>query len=71
MSESFQTLNYICPFTLGIQNLCRKAFEPIFMEELVFDLDMKHVFHGIKFVQIQTSRWTKWDGAIKPFHVFF
>ncbi len=71
MSESFHDLNYICPFILGIQNLCCKAFEPIFTKELVFDLDVKHVFCGIKFIQIPTSRWTKWDGAITPFHVFF
>ncbi len=71
MSESFYNLNYIYPFILGIQNLCRKAFEPIFTRELVFDLYVKHVFHGIKFVQIQTARWTKWDGAIKPSHVPF
>ncbi len=71
MSESFHNLNYIRLFILGIQNLCCKAFEPIFTKELIFDLDVKHVFHGIVFVQIQTSRWTKWDGAIKLFHVSF
>ncbi len=32
---------------------------------------MKHAFHGVKFFQIQTPRWTKWDGAIKPFHSFW
>ncbi len=56
MSESFHNLNYIYPFKLCIQNLCCKAFEPIFTKELVFDLDVKHVFHGVKFVRIQTSR---------------
>jgi hypothetical protein len=69
MSEYFHNLNYICRFILGIQNLGRKAFEPIFTEELIFDLDVKHVFHDIKFVRIQTSRWMKWDGAIKPFNL--
>jgi hypothetical protein len=71
MSESFHDLSYICLFILGFQNLCRKTFELIFTKELVFDLDMKHVFHGIEFVRIQTSRWTKWDGVMKPFHVSF
>ncbi len=32
---------------------------------------VKHIFHGIEFTQIKTFRWTKWDGAIKPFHVSF
>jgi hypothetical protein len=71
MSESFHNLNYICPFILGIQNLGREAFEPIFTEELVIDLDVKHVFHDVEFVQIQTSMWTKCNGAVKPFHVSF
>ncbi len=71
MSECFCNLNYICLLILGVQDLGHKAFEPIFTKELVFDLDVKHVFHGIKFFQIQTSRWTKWDGAIKPFQVSF
>ncbi len=48
-----------------------KAFEPIFTKEFVFDLDVKHVLHGIKSIRIQTFRWTKWDGAIKSFHVSF
>ena len=39
-------------FLLGVQNLCCKAFESIFTKDLVFDLDVKHVFHGIEFVQI-------------------
>jgi hypothetical protein len=71
MSESFHNLNYISLFILGIQDLDREEFEPVFTKELVLDLDVKHVFHGIKFFQIQTSRWTKWDGSIKPFHVSF
>jgi hypothetical protein len=50
MSEFFHDLNYICPFIIGIQNLCCKACELIFTEELVFDLDVKHVFHGIEFI---------------------
>jgi hypothetical protein len=64
--SSFESL-----FILGVQNLCLKAFESIFTKDLVFELDVKHVFHGIEFVWIQTSRWTKWDGLIKPFHVSF
>ncbi len=56
---------------LGVQNLGRKSFEPIFTRALVFNLDVKHVFHSIEFFWIQTTRWTKWDGAIKPFHVPF
>jgi hypothetical protein len=56
MSESIQNINYICPFILGVHNLGPKAFELIFTEELIFDLDVKYVFHGIEFVQIQTSR---------------
>ena len=52
MSESFHDLNYICLFIHDIQNLCRKAFESIFTKDLVFDLDVKHVFRGIEFVQI-------------------
>ncbi len=71
MSESFHDLNYICLFILGIQNLCRKDFESIFTKELVFDLDVKHVFHGVKFVWIQTSNWLKLAGLIKPFCVSF
>ncbi len=71
MSEPFHNLNYICLFILGIQNLCRKAFDPIFTKEFVLDLNVKHAFHGIKCVWIQTSRWTKWDGTIKPFYVSF
>ncbi len=71
MSEPFQDLNYISSFIPGIQNLCPKALEPIFTEELIFDLDVKHIFYVVKFVWIQTSRWTKWDGTIKPFHVSF
>jgi hypothetical protein len=50
MSESFHDLNYICPFILGVQDLSCKSFEPIFTKELVFDLDVRHVFHGIEFV---------------------
>jgi hypothetical protein len=50
MSESFHDLSYICLFILGVQNLCRKAFESIFAKELVLDLDVKHVFHGIELV---------------------
>jgi hypothetical protein len=69
MSESFHDLSYICFFILGIQNFCRKSFESIFTNDLIFDLDVEHAFLGIEFVQIQTSRWTKWDGVIKPFHV--
>ncbi len=52
MNESFCNLNYICLFILGVQNLCCKAFESIFTKDLVFDLDVKHVFHGIEFLQI-------------------
>jgi hypothetical protein len=52
MSESLHDLSYICLFILGIQNLCPKAFESIFTKELAFDLDVKHVLHGDKFVQI-------------------
>jgi hypothetical protein len=61
MSEYSYNLSYICPFILGIQNLCCKAFPPIFTKDLVLDLDVKHVFHGVKFFRIQTSRWTRWD----------
>jgi hypothetical protein len=50
---------------------CLKAFEPIFTKELVFDLYIKHAFHGIKLCQIQTARWTKRNGSIKPFHITF
>jgi hypothetical protein len=50
MSESFHDLSYICLFILGIQNLWCKAFESIFNKELVFDLDVKHVFHGVEFL---------------------
>jgi hypothetical protein len=71
MSESFHNLSYICFLILCIQNLGCIAFELIFTEELVFNLDVEHVFHGIKFFQIQTARWTKWDGAIISFHVSF
>ncbi len=71
MSESFHDLNYICFFILGVQNLCHKAFESFFTKDPVFDLNVKHVFHGVEFVWIQTSRWTKWDGLVKPFQSFF
>jgi hypothetical protein len=71
MSESFHDLSYICLFVLGVQNLCCKAFESIFMKDLVFSLDVKHVSHGVEFVQIQTSRWIKWDGLIIPFNISF
>jgi hypothetical protein len=56
---------------LGIQNLCSKDFESIFIKDLIFDLDVEHALLGVEFVQIKTSRWTKWDGVIKPFHVPF
>jgi hypothetical protein len=36
---------------LGLQNLCRKAFESIFTKDLVFDLDVKNIFHGIDFFE--------------------
>ncbi len=71
MSESFNNLSYICFLILCVQNLSCKAFEPIFTKELVFDLYVEHIFHGVKFFWIQTARWTKWDGAIKPFHIPF
>ncbi len=71
MSESFHDIDYIYPFILGVQNFGCNAFELFCTEYLVFDLDVKHVFHGIKFIQIQTFRWTKWDGEVKPFHVSF
>jgi hypothetical protein len=71
MSESFHDLNYICPFILVVQDLGHKAFEPIFTKELIFDLDVKHAFYGINLILIQTSRWTKWNRTIKPFHVSF
>jgi hypothetical protein len=32
----------------GIQNFGCEALEPIFTKELVFELDVKHVFHGIE-----------------------
>jgi hypothetical protein len=69
MSESFLDLNYISFFILSVQDFGCKAFEQTFSKELVFELDAKHVFYGVKFIQIQTSRWAKWDGLIKPFHV--
>ncbi len=50
MSASFHDLSYICPFILGVQNLCCKAFESIFTKDLIFDLDVKHVFLGVEFV---------------------
>jgi hypothetical protein len=31
-----------------------QSIQPIFTEDLVFDLDVKHVFHGVEFFQIQT-----------------
>ncbi len=63
MSESFHDLSYICLFILGIQNLCRKAFGSIFTKDLVFELDVKHVFHGVEFVwilnlQVDKVGWT-------------
>jgi hypothetical protein len=70
MSESFYDLSCICIFILGIQNLCCKAFKLIFTKDLVFGLDVKHVFNGVNFFQIQTSRWTKWDGTIKTIAYF-
>ena len=48
-----------------------QTFESIFSKELIFDLDVKHMFYGVKFVWIQTSRWTKWDGLVKPFQSSF
>jgi hypothetical protein len=69
MSESFHYVSYICFFILGVQNLCHKDFESIFIKDLIFDLDVEHAFQSIDFFWIQTSRWTKWDGVIKPFHV--
>jgi hypothetical protein len=51
MSESFYDIIYICLFMLGLQNLCRKAFESIFTKDLVFDLDVKNIFHGIDFFE--------------------
>ncbi len=51
-------------------NLCCKPFESIFTKDLIFGFD-KYVFHGIEFVQIQISRWTKWDGLVKPFQSSF
>jgi hypothetical protein len=69
MSKSFHDLSYICFLILGIQNLCSKYFESIFIKDLIFDLDVEHAFQSIEFVQIQTSKWTKWDGVIKSFHV--
>ncbi len=71
MSESFHDFSYIFLFILGIQSLCCKTFESILTKELVFDLDVKHVFHDIEFVWIQTSRWAKWGGINKPFQVSF
>ncbi len=71
LDEWVLSLSYICPFILGIQNLCRKAFESIFIKDLIVDLDVKHVFLDVEFVWIQISRWTKRDGLIKPFHVSF
>jgi hypothetical protein len=50
MSEPFHDLSYICLFILGIQNLFHKAFESISTKELIFDLEVKHVFHGLEFV---------------------
>jgi hypothetical protein len=44
MRESFHNHNYICLFILGDQDLGCKAFEPFFIEELVFDLYMEHVY---------------------------
>ncbi len=69
MSGSFHDFSYVCLFLLGVQNLCCKAIESIFSKELIFELDVKHVFHGVEFVWIQTFRRTKRDGLIKPFHV--
>jgi hypothetical protein len=71
MCELINNISYIYTFILCIQNLVHKAFEPIFAKELIFNLYMEHIFHGIKLCQIRTARWTKRNGAIKPFHYFF
>jgi hypothetical protein len=38
---------------------CCKVFESIFTNELIFDLDVKHVFHSVKFVQILNLQMDK------------
>ncbi len=54
---------HICLFMLCVQHLCCKAFESIFTKGLGFELDVKHVFHGIEFVwilnlQVDKVGWT-------------
>ncbi len=66
MSEFFHDLSYICIFILGIQNLCRKAFESIFIKDLIFDLDVEHAFHDVEFIWIQLFQVDKVGWSNQP-----
>jgi hypothetical protein len=69
MSESFHDLSYICLFILGIQDLCRNLLSQSSpkISSLSWMCNMRSMTSNL--FKSNSSRWTKWDGVIEPFHV--
>ncbi len=71
MCETVHDIADICPLVLCIKNLGDIRAQPIFAKEFILCLDEEHVFHAVKVCGVQTIRWEKQDGTIKPFDFFF